>query len=450
MGKNNRQRRAAKHRAKRRATSRHAQSGGRAHPDAAEASTNFEQLGRQRAEQSLHRLLRFRARAPLVKHVVEQELVSLQLACLHVMDELITGRLFALVTALWEHGWQPLDLVHIVRKAIPRSAQLIAAVITEHASAVGVETRAPREWLDQLRAVAEEGGEFASPRTRQDRWLLVETMTRLSYGLVDAWADVVVLAGVVADLPMLERIAPPPSAWGTRAGNSPRQEPDSDRHKLLNRIRALLAKAEATSYAAEAEAFTAKAQDLMTRHAIDEALLAATDEEVAVLAKRVHIDSPYASTKASLLNVVGKANRCKVIYFDRLAIATLVGVPVDVDQVEMLFTSVLIQATRAMAEAGAARPGSFDRSVTFRRSFLAAYAVRIGERLTEANAAATESYGKDLVPVLTRQQDAVRDEFARLFPNTRTLGRGYLDRRGWEAGRKAADRAHLTVGRITA
>jgi Protein of unknown function (DUF2786) len=469
MGKNNRQRRAAKQRARHRRTSGSAKTGGRAHQPAAEgtfargessqndnpfsraeASPNFEQPYRQQAERSLERLLRFRARAPLVKHVVEQELVSLQLASLHAMDELITRRLLMAVAALWEHGWQPLDLVHVVRKAIPRSAQLIAAVITEQARAVGAEGRAPREWLDQLRAVAEEAGDFAPPRTGQHRWLLIETMTRLSYGLVDAWADVVVLAGLVSDLPMLEQIAPPPSSWGTRAATSSPSEPDSDRHKLLNRIRALLAKAEATSYAAEAETFTAKAQDLMTRHAIDEALLAGTDEEVAVLAKRVHLDSPYASTKASLLNVVGAANRCKVIYSDRLDIATVVGVPVDVDQVEMLFTSLLIQATRAMAEAGAARPGSFDRSATFRRSFLTAYAVRIGERLTEANTAATESYGKELVPLLTRQQDAVKEEFDRLFPNTRALSGGYLDRRGWEAGRRAADRAYFTAGRIPA
>jgi hypothetical protein len=212
----------------------------------------------------------------------------------------------------------------------------------------------------------------------------------------------------------------------------------------------LLAKAEATAYAAEAESFTTKAQDLMTRHAIDEALLGVTNEQVAVAAQRVHLQSPYASTKASLLNAVGMANRCEVVYFNQLDIATVVGVPVDVDQVEMLFTSLLIQATRAMAEAGAAQPKSFDRSATFRRSFLAAYAVRIGERLRETNAAATESYGKDLVPLLTRQEGAVQQEFDRLFPNTRTAGGGYLDQRGWEAGRRAADRAVFTAGRITA
>ena len=86
-------------------------------------------------------------------------------------------------------------------------------------------------------------------------------------------------------------------------------------------------------------------------------------------ARRVHLQNPYATTNTSLLNAVATANRCKVIYFDRLAIATIVGLPLDIDQVEMLFVSLLVQATRAMTEAGAGQAGSFDRSARFHRSF---------------------------------------------------------------------------------
>ena len=80
---------------------------------------------------------------------------------------------------------------------------------------------------------------------------------------------------------------------------------------MLNRIRTLLAKAEATEFAAEAETFTAKAQDLMTRHAIDEALLrAAGDQPIEIEGVRVHIHNPYATEKVQLLNQVARANRC--------------------------------------------------------------------------------------------------------------------------------------------
>ena len=99
--------------------------------------------------------------------------------------------------------------------------------------------------------------------------------------------------------------------------------------------------------------------------------------------------------------------------------ATVVGTPVDVDQVELLFVSLLIQSTRAMAEAGTAQPGSFDRSPRFRRSFLTSYAVRIGERLSAADAETTASYGSELVPVLRRQEEVVDAVYERLFPHTR-------------------------------
>jgi len=466
MGKNNRQHRAAKQRTKRRGAAGSARPSGRAHPLHPESSQNrpsthtaftraetgpsTEQLHREQAERSLQRLLRFRGSERLHSQLVEHELISLQPDSLQLMDELITGRLFLLVASLWEHGWQPLDALHVVRTRRPRSVPLIASVIMEQARRANAEGRASRAWLDQLRAVAEEGIELDLPRPDHEGWLLVETMSTAGFRLLDVWTEIVILTCYVTDLPILEQIAPPPSARETLIRNSVPGIQDSERHKLLNRIRALLAKAEATSYAAEAETFTAKAQDLMTRHAIDEALLRETDEQVAVIARRVHLQCPYASTKATLLNAVSRANRCKVIYFAQLAIATVVGVPVDVDQVEMLFTSLLIQATRAMAEAGAARPGSFDRSATFRRSFLTAYAVRIGERLREADAAATESYGKDLVPLLQRLEDAVQQKFDRLFPHTKKTGEGYYDKRGWEAGRRAADRAIFTAGRITA
>ncbi len=466
MGKNNRQRRAAKRSAARKHRSRlhpggpAADSGsptdtpfrgGRANPFThAEESPSVERLRQEQAERCLQRLLVAREPAQGLAHLVEQELISLQSQDLRKLDELVTVRLQYVVAQLWEHGWQPLDLLHVVHKAGPRLAPIIAAVITNQAKAVHALSRAPQDWLNQLQVVADEAGRLAAGNDHHASWRLVVAMCKSGLGLVEAWMEIITVAGSISKLPVLERIAPAPSEWGKAVDPVP-SNPDSARGRVLKRIRALLAKAEATDHAAEAETFTAKAQDLMTRHAIDEALLAAAgDGAVTVVARRVHLQSPYAATKTSLLNAVATANRCKVIYFDRLAIATVVGVPLDIDQVEMLFISLLIQATRAMTEAGAAQAGSFDRSATFRRSFLAAYAARIGERLTEATSAATESYGNELVPLLKRQDDAVTAEFERLFPFTRQVNGRYLDPRGWDAGWRAADRAVFTAGRLSA
>ena len=97
----------------------------------------------------------------------------------------------------------------------------------------------------------------------------------------------------------------------------------------MAKIRALLAKAEGTEYAAEAEALTAKAQDLMTRHAIDEALLHAHDEQARRRGRRCASTSRPRTPreKMTLLTQVAHSNRCKAIWLEQLAMGTLVGTP---------------------------------------------------------------------------------------------------------------------------
>jgi len=223
---------------------------------------------------------------------------------------------------------------------------------------------------------------------------------------------------------------------------------------VLAKVRALLAKAEGTTFAAEAEAFTAKAQELMSRHAIDEAMVAASsdlsDADRAMSVGRVHLEDPYLSQKADLLHVIARANTARSVLHGKLGIATIVGAAHDIDMVELLFTSLLLQATVAMQEAG--RVAATDRTRGFRASFLESFAIRIGERLKEAKRAATEdgerTYGSALVPVLAAQEDRVDAALGELFPRLqhRTVSRT-IDGRGWDAGRRAADRADVGARR---
>ena len=76
--------------------------------------------------------------------------------------------------------------------------------------------------------------------------------------------------------PAAGRGAPPPPG-GPVARPRPRRAGRSG-SRMLDRVRALLAKAESTTFPAEAEALTGKAQELIARHSIDEALLAAAAE----------------------------------------------------------------------------------------------------------------------------------------------------------------------------
>jgi hypothetical protein len=139
--------------------------------------------------------------------------------------------------------------------------------------------------------------------------------------------------------------------------------------------------------------------------------------------------------------------------------ATVVGMAVDLQLVEMLFTSLLVQATRALTEAGNVRTtqagyqsGRLNRAPAFRRAFLLSYAHRIGERLEAAGDRATAessaSHGAELVPVLRRRAEEVDKTFARLFPQTKEIRAKRVDARGWDAGRTAADQAVFIAGQV--
>ena len=377
-----------------------------------------------------------------------------------VAEDVVGQMVCSAVGRAYEYGWQPADLVHVIRRdGAGRLVRLAADFVLEQAVVDGAALRAPQDWLDQLEVIADRPLDQALSSAEQSNpwWDAVFD----GAGRWDAWHDVVLLLGHWLAIAPMPRLVPPPSSWGAGRRREPAGHPDghfaghSSGHdpKKLATIRALLAKAEATEFAEEADTFTAKAQDLMTRYAIDEALLADAADGIEVRSRRVHVDNPYASTKVQLLATVGHVNRVKAIWDDPRGVATIVGLPVDLDLAEMLFTSLLVQATRAMTDAGRATRGGhrLDRSPSFRRAFLLSYADRIGERLqaAETHAQQEESMVRaDLLPVLARQSAAVEVEFARLFPHTTQGGAKRVDARGWHAGRAAADRAVLAKGQV--
>jgi len=124
------------------------------------------------------------------------------------------------------------------------------------------------------------------------------------------------------------------------------------------------------------------------------------------------------------------------------------GFPVDVHLTEVLFTSLLVQATHGVAAATAGR--SAQRTAAFRRAFIVSIAQRISERLEaarqEGEVEAEAQYGGSLVPVLAHRREQVDRMFHDTFPNTRPMRSRSYDAAGWWAGRDAADRAHLGAG----
>ena len=120
--------------------------------------------------------------------------------------------------------------------------------------------------------------------------------------------------------------------------------------KILERVRKLLAKAEAEGCTPEeAEALTAKAAELMAKYGIEQALLDATKPSAdnKPTDRKFDIPAPYATVKSSLLFNIGKAMGCNGV---RLTSRTGDGVVLhmfgfrsDVERAEILYTSLLLQ-----------------------------------------------------------------------------------------------------------
>ncbi len=348
-----------------------------------------------------------------------------------VHEELATERLVMALRDLYAHGWQPADVVHVVlRQSKSRPATAFARRVVGHeATLANAHAHAPEEWVAQL------------PSADQTPWRLLAGAP----DVLEAWAWVTTTFAAWSRLPRLELLLPPPTAWHARRTTSTQATTGHD-PKQLTRIRALLAKAEATDYAEEAESFTGKAQELMARYAIDEALLADPRGQIDVRARRIHLDDPYAAEKASLLHVCAQAQHCQAILFLQVGMVTIVGPPTELDLTEMLYTSLLVQAVRAMTQTAGQRR---DRSPSFRRAFLVSYADRVSERLQESNSRVESEVGAELVPVRARTTAAVEDEFTRLFPHTVASRSRSYDARGWQAGRAAANDAVFVHSRVT-
>jgi hypothetical protein len=364
----------------------------------------------------------------------------------------VEALLIAATRDRFNDGWQPLDLAHVVNKLFSsdhRSLLLAALHLERHTS--GARYLDDR-WQRQLHLL--EVTEDLSGTTPYLFHYLANNSLVDRMRLITEVRTAIELLVSLRRLPRLPRLVPPPSErpLATPAAGTATSALDE---KVLGKVRALLAKAESTTFPEEADALTSKAQELMARHAIDLAMLessgSATGGPTGAMARRVYVEDPYFDAKSVLLNVVAKANRCTTVSVPPLGMVTVFGFAADLDVVELLFTSLLTQCTSAMIAAGSAvdRNGT-SRTKSFRRAFILSFAVRIGERLWEATKAATEdataAIGTSVLPVLAGRADQVLAHQREMFPSARTTKTSsFSNAAGWQAGRAAADKAALNA-----
>jgi len=366
----------------------------------------------------------------------------------------VQQQLQRLTDSALEAGWHPADLVHVVKRDWTlRASRLATAFVADHARRFDAPVRAPHLWLGQLQDLGVVDAERTSVVGGRGDLLAAWARTEKLHP-EEALIAAIQVVSQFRQLPRLPVTLTVPSAWGASnrgLAASPRSAEGIDA-KALKLIRALLAKAEATTFEAEAETFTTKAQEMMTRHSIDAAVLAsaATGGRTAagVESRRVHIDNPYADEKATFLSAISSVNGVRSIWLPHAGFCTMMGFPVDLQLTDLLFTSLLVQATRASAAATAANRNLSTPS--FRRAFLIAFADRIAERLEAARnhvaAEAAAEYGESLLPVLASREAAVEAAYTEAFPNATTMRSRSLNAAGWHAGRAAADAADIGAG----
>lgn len=135
-----------------------------------------------------------------------------------------------------------------------------------------------------------------------------------------------------------------------------------EREDILRKVRVLLDKADSTTFPEEADAFRAKADELMLKYAIDSFELDASrpEEREIPIVKRIDVvmaDNPVADWVISMFFDVARHTRCRAVthgsqmtkmHARSMVQGTLVGFPADVEYCEMLFTSLWLQMSRGL------------------------------------------------------------------------------------------------------
>lgn len=437
MGKNNKARRAAKARKKvRRGTPR---SRGEREPYDDDAS--WQPTAAEAVASTWHEALLVQQANPHRVAALVTKLAALPAAAVDGHAQWLLGNLLGDV---WTRGWQPAEVRRHVR--IETSARITTlvelAIHADHASRAG-QPIDPR-WAEQIAGLGERDRSVRGP------WL-AEWRERNALSRAECYQAVLEVCDAAGGLGPVDILIPYPGADPSVVTiGAPVREVGA--HPMLDRIRKLLAKAEATEFEDEASAFTAKAQDLMTRYAIDEATIHHEPSVDGPRMIRVPIDAPYADAKSMLLEVVSRANRCRSVGLGGCHMSSVLGHAGDLAIVEMLFTSLLIQAQKALAEAGRGQVGGRTRSVSYRSSFLLAYADRIAERLDGAAGAVLSEEGSSAALPVLRAREAQVDELLeeRYGDSLVASGvRGGYDVLGHVHGRGAADEARLDSGELT-
>ena len=226
---------------------------------------------------------------------------------------------------------------------------------------------------------------------------------------------------------------------------------------LIHRVRKLLAKAESTTNANEAEAFSSKAAALIAAHRLDVRHVRDSLQRGDLGVRSIPIGrGAYVRARLSLLMAVAGHHDCEVVFQTGPTgtTAMVAGFASDLDVTELLYGSLHTQAAGQMAALRRSTPAATQR---YRRSFLFGFARRVRRaprRLAHSRPAAVR--GRPAVALRRRPARGRRAGRPGQGLRRRPIGR-VVDASpprpalasGWKDGHRAAGRADLGHRRVS-
>jgi hypothetical protein len=270
----------------------------------------------------------------------------------------------------------------------------------------------------------------------------------------------------------------------------------NDIDSLTNKVAGLLRKAERTDNEHEAAIFVAKAQELMARNSIDEAMIAAAGEggktPEQVITKTYLLDGTYLPRKATLLHNIATNVGVKTCLMSKTCMS-LTGTPADIAWAETLYDSLVAQMQHALKvadrERRAVRPmprpsvepygetwnslskeerttlraewdvyrinqrmfaTAQENGRTFATAFIAGFTNRVANRLREVNMKARREaeaeQGHGVALVLASKAERVEAEYKIAHPRVVSRRSNSVRGSGYYAGQSAGSNASFARG----
>ena len=231
---------------------------------------------------------------------------------------------------------------------------------------------------------------------------------------------------------------------------------------IIAKIQKLLAKAESTNHEAEADAFFAKAQELMMNHAISEEVLKAAgkkmQDEMVEVSVTIKEGQPATKSRQWFLRRVAEAMNCRTLIFGRTNTTHVFGYKSEAEFVQLLYMSVELQSRAAvLRELKAAKrehaerhPYSKFRPGVWRRTFIEAYLSRVGDRITARYVQADATHGTGTSIVLRDRGKTAEEWMTSKYSVTNAKARRRNLAYDWDAhdrGAAAGATADISGGR---